>query len=154
MDKSWGKMNHIKLGKVAELYAKTEFLKRGFQVYSTEADDSGIDFVAIDSCDKVYKIQVKACRNNSYQYIKEKFFYKTGNFYIFYIRFVDDEDPDMYMISTNAWEKNLSAFVYHPYDNGQESDSEYGIQYSKKNCTEFEEYKIDKAFVNLLSNGN
>lgn len=150
MENFWSGLHHIVLGQIAECYAKIQFLQRNFEVYSTEADNVGVDFVAIDKKKNVFKIQVKACRNDNYQFVKEKNFYKEENYYVFYIRFVDGEDPDMYLIPTTAWAEKNNAFVYRPYNDGQKSEAEYGINYSKNNKNLFERYSVNNIFKDLL----
>ena len=45
---SWSNLNHMQLGKYAEYYAKMEFTSYGYDVYTSEVDDHGVDFVARD----------------------------------------------------------------------------------------------------------
>ena len=70
----WSGLHHIVLGRIAEMYATIEFLKRGFEIYTTEADNVGVDLLAIDNEKNTYMIQVKACRDGNYQFVKEKNF--------------------------------------------------------------------------------
>ena len=42
---NWSKLNHLQLGKYAEYYAKMEFASYGYEVYTSEVDDHGVDFV-------------------------------------------------------------------------------------------------------------
>ena len=149
MINSWSGLHHIVLGQIAECYAKIQFLQRGFEVYSTEADNVGFDFVAIDKKKNVYKIQVKACRNDNYQFVKEHNFYKNENYYVFYIRFIDGANPDMYLVPAAAWDDNNNAFVYHSYDD-KKSEAEYGINYSKTNKDLFNKYSVDKTFQDII----
>ncbi len=44
-DYDWGKLNHLQLGRYAEYFVKMEFTRHGFDVYSAEVDDKGIDLV-------------------------------------------------------------------------------------------------------------
>ena len=41
----WSCLNHLQVGKYAEYFVKMEFTMYGWQVYSTEVDNRGIDFV-------------------------------------------------------------------------------------------------------------
>ena len=45
-DTNWSKLNKLQLGRYAEYYAKMEFTSYGFEVYTSEVDDHGIDFIA------------------------------------------------------------------------------------------------------------
>lgn len=42
----WSELNHLQLGQYGEYYAKMEFTSYGYDVYTSEVDDHGVDFVA------------------------------------------------------------------------------------------------------------
>src|SRR3990170_2253645 len=42
---AWSELNSLQIGKYAEYFVKMEFTQYGFDVYSSEVDDRGIDFV-------------------------------------------------------------------------------------------------------------
>lgn len=50
----WSKLNRMQLGRYAEYYAKMEFSSYGFDVYTSEVDDHGVDFVAKPPRSHVY----------------------------------------------------------------------------------------------------
>ena len=41
----WSELSRLQLGRYAEYFVKMEFTLHGFDVYSAEVDDKGIDFV-------------------------------------------------------------------------------------------------------------
>jgi hypothetical protein len=41
----WSSLSHLQVGRYAEYFIKMEFTLHGFDVYSAEVDDKGIDFV-------------------------------------------------------------------------------------------------------------
>ena len=41
----WGNLNHLQIGKFAEYLAVMEFSIHGLDVYTSEVDDKGIDFI-------------------------------------------------------------------------------------------------------------
>ena len=43
---NWSELSHLQLGRYAEYYAKMEFASFGYDVYTSEVDDHGVDFVA------------------------------------------------------------------------------------------------------------
>ena len=45
MKTKWSNLNHLQLGKYSEYLVIMEFTRYGFDVYSAEVDDKGIDFV-------------------------------------------------------------------------------------------------------------
>ena len=42
----WSELSAMQLGRYAEYYAKMEFTSYGFDVYTSEVDDHGVDFIA------------------------------------------------------------------------------------------------------------
>ena len=44
--KNWSELSKQQIGRYAEYYAKMEFASYGFEVYTSEVDDHGVDFVA------------------------------------------------------------------------------------------------------------
>ena len=42
---NWSKLSSQQLGRYAEYYAMMEFSSHGCEVYSSEVDDHGVDFV-------------------------------------------------------------------------------------------------------------
>ena len=55
----WYELNQRQLGQYGEYYAKMEFASYGYDVYTSEVDDHGVDFVARDENGIKY-IQVAA----------------------------------------------------------------------------------------------
>ena len=55
----WAGLNRQQVGRYAEYFVKMEFTMHGFQVYSAEVDDRGIDFVARHEDGTFYEVQVK-----------------------------------------------------------------------------------------------
>ncbi|MFX0173516.1 MAG: hypothetical protein ACFE9L_16615 [Candidatus Hodarchaeota archaeon] len=62
----WDKLTHLQIGKYAEYLVKIEFTMCGFDVYSAEIDDKGIDFIIRRSPTKFFEIQVKSVRGYNY----------------------------------------------------------------------------------------
>jgi hypothetical protein len=59
---TWSRLNRLQLGKYAEYLAKMEFLLHGCDVYASEVDDHGIDFVVRTCAGRHYDVQVKSYR--------------------------------------------------------------------------------------------
>ncbi len=74
MDYTWKNLNHIQLGRYAEYFVKMEFTRKCFDVYSSEVDDRGIDFIVKIDDNKYFDIQVKSVRALNYIFFdKSKF---------------------------------------------------------------------------------
>ncbi len=58
----WSSLTTQQLGRYGEYMAKMEFARLGFDIYSPEVDDKGIDFVLRCGVDAFYDVQVKSLR--------------------------------------------------------------------------------------------
>lgn len=56
-------MNKQQVGAFTEYFVKMELTMYGFQVYGTEVDDRGIDFVARYEHGRFIEVQVKSLRS-------------------------------------------------------------------------------------------
>ncbi|WRO21021.1 DUF4365 domain-containing protein [Metallumcola ferriviriculae] len=65
----WSRLNKLQLGRYAEYYAKMEFASYGFEVYTSEVDDHGIDFIAKTKEGRFFEIQVKSVRQTNYVFM-------------------------------------------------------------------------------------
>ena len=87
----WSRLNHLQRGRYAEYYAKMEFTSYGYEVYTSEVDDHGVDFVVKEpSTNKFLEVQVKSLMDNGYIFISEsKMPTLSESRLICYIRFED-----------------------------------------------------------------
>ena len=137
-DLIWSKINHLQLGKIAEMYAQAEFLSYGFEIYDTIVDDRGIDFIARKD-GVFFEIQVKAVRNYNYTFIsKSKMMELSEKRLVCYMNFVDGNFPRIYIIPATAWKNADQVLLDKEYEN-MKSPAEWGIQNSRKN-----EHLLDK----------
>ena len=142
-------MSHLQLGRYAEYYAKMEFTSYGYDVYTSEVDDHGMDFVARDSKTGIfYEVQVKALqKSNSVIIPKDKFVIDNTHLLCF-LHFEDGKLPDVYIIPATVWSNPNAVFVDRNYDKpGQKSKPEWGINYAKKNVVVLEKYRAENYFM-------
>ena len=67
---NWSELSPLQLGRYAEYYAKMEFASYGYEVYTSEVDDHGVDFVVkVPGTAKFYEVQVKSVRDYGYVFI-------------------------------------------------------------------------------------
>jgi hypothetical protein len=78
---NWGCLNNLQLGKYAEYFVKMEFTLFGFEVYASEVDDRGIDFVVRKDEEIYYDIQVKSVRGLNYIFFPKDKFSPRSHFY-------------------------------------------------------------------------
>lgn len=131
----WSLLNTLQLWRYAEYYAKMEFASYGLEIYSSEVDDHGVDFIVKDKNGRFCEIQVKSLRNKGYVFVqKSKFDISNKNLYLTLLLFENGRVPDMFIIPSGVWEKPNEVFVDRNYDKpGQKSAPEYGINISLKN---------------------
>lgn len=48
MEKKWSELTTQQLGQIGEYYAKMEFISYGYEIYTPDIDDHGVDFIAKD----------------------------------------------------------------------------------------------------------
>ena len=72
-------MSHLQVGRFAEYLVKMELTQYGLDVYSSEVDDRGIDFIIRLSSSRYADIQVKAVRGLSYIFLPKRKFHPREN---------------------------------------------------------------------------
>ena len=150
----WSELSPLQLGRYAEYYAKMEFASYGYEVYNSEVDDHGVDFVVkVPETAKFYEVQVKSVRDYGYVFIsKSKMPVLTAHRLVCHIHFIDEQLPDVFVIPATAWAEPNSVFVERNYDKpGQKSSPEWGISLSKKNYCMLEPYKADVKLKEILN---
>lgn len=145
----WSKLNHLQLGRYAEYFTKMEFTSYGYEVYTSEVDDHGIDFVAQNPTTKeLFYVQVKSVRKHNYTYLKKDRVTLNKNFLVCLIYFTDDKLPDLYIFPSTVWENPNDVFVDREYNGIKyKSKPEWGINYSQKNSFILEAYRAEKFFT-------
>lgn len=127
-----------------------EFTRLGFDVYTSEVDDRGIDFVIRKSGDRYYDVQVKSIRYPSTTYIffpKDKFEARK-NLFAAVVLFLKDEEPYLYIIPATVWRKPDAIFVDHGYE-GKKSKPEWGLNLSQRNRHLLEKFVFSEAAKKL-----
>jgi hypothetical protein len=148
--KKWSKLNHLQLGKYAEYYSKMEFASYGLDVYTSEVDDHGIDFVAKTKDGQYLELQVKSVRQNNYTFMrKDKWNIDDKNAYLILLLFTDDRMPDVYMIPATSWKSPDLLLCDKDYI-GLKSKPEYGVNISKKNMPLLERFNIEKSIKSVI----
>lgn len=147
----WSKMNPLQLGRYGEYYAKMEFSSYGMDVYTSEVDDHGVDFVAKTKNGTFIEIQVKSVRVEKTQYVfmtKEHFNLDNDNLYLMLQLFEEDKLPLAYLIKASEWKNENELLRDRNYD-GLKSKPEYGINLSKKNKLLLQKYLLENIIVLL-----
>ena len=147
----WSVLNRMQLGEYAEYYTKMEFTSYGLDVYTSEVDDHGIDFIVKDKRKKFNEIQVKALREKGYTFMQqEKFDLSSKNLYLALLIFEENKLPNIYLVPTSAWKNENNMFVVRNYDMGQKSKPEYGISITNSNKELLEPYRFEIMIKDLM----
>lgn len=145
----WSKLNHMQLGRYAEYYSKMEFASYGFDIYTSEVDDHGIDFIAKSKDGRYLELQVKAVRQTNYIFMKkDKWNICDQNVYLILMLFADGKLPEVYLIPATAWRTPNTLLCDKDYE-GLKSAPEYGVNISKKNMPLLDLYKIETMIESI-----
>jgi hypothetical protein len=145
----WSRLNHLQVGRYAEYLAKMEFTRYGFQVYTAEVDDRGIDFVARHERGPFLEVQVKSIRGYNYVFFPKDKFPTAPTLWACVITFVDEKEPEMYLVPSGRWEQPDRCFVVREYE-GLKSKPEYGLNLSKRNMDLMSEFAFERS-INTLA---
>lgn len=139
----WEKLNSKQLGQYAEYYAKMEFASYGYDVYTSEVDDHGVDFVAKNlNTDEFYEVQVKSLFNSNYTYVKKDKIELDEYHLVCLLLFTNEKLPEVFIIPASSLKNRNGIFV----DHDDYEKPEWGINYSKKNLPLLDEYKAENFF--------
>jgi len=145
---NWKELNRQQVGAFSEYFVKMELTMFGFQVYSTEVDDRGIDFVARYENGPYVAIQVKSIRKKGYVFMQKDKFELSSNLYLALVILNNGIEPDLFLIPSVEWNSPNSLLVEHNYE-GKKSKPEWGINLSLKNLPLLEEYRFNSIVNNL-----
>jgi hypothetical protein len=143
----WSQLSKSQLGRYAEYFVKMEFTLYGFDVYSAEVDDKGIDFV-IRKEGRYYDVQVKSCRNLTYIFFPKDKFELRQNLLAAIVLFVDNEPPNLYLVSSTVWIEPNALFVSRDYE-GKKSKPEWGLNLSQRSLLLLHSYAFETVVGNL-----
>ncbi|MEW8994441.1 DUF4365 domain-containing protein [Clostridium sp.] len=150
-NKKWSELNGLQLGRYGEYFAKMEFASYGFDVYTSEVDDHGIDFVVKNKQGKFFEVQVKAIRIEKTGYVfmrKDKFSIEQDNLILMLLLFEDGMLPRSYLIHSKEWAVENDLFRNREYE-GLKSKPEYGLNISKKNMVLLDQYSFENIILNI-----
>lgn len=140
----WNSLNHLQVGRFGESFVKLELTRLGCDVYTSDVDDRGIDFIVRLDSSHYLDIQVKTVRGYSYVYAREASFPDAENLYLALVILQNDAQPQMFCIPRTRWRSPDQVFVYRAYTDAK-SPPEYGINLSAKNFRSLSEFSIDRV---------
>jgi hypothetical protein len=149
--RNWKHLNHLQVGKYAEYLVKIALVSYGLDVYSSEVDDRGIDFVKKDHR-TYFDIKVKSIRGRNYIFLPKSKFIPRENLFAAVAVFIEDEDPHLFLIPSD-WQRPNGLLVERDYE-GLPSPPEWGLNISGKNWPIFDNYRIEKVIANIKEASN
>lgn len=146
----WSSLNALQIGKYAEYYAKMEFTLYGFDVFTSEVDDKGIDFVAKIN-NQYFDVQVKSSRNNNYIFFHKDKFILRSNLLAAIVLFQDLKEPEILLVPSLDWKEPNSLLVSRDYE-GKKSKPEWGFSITKNNRELLTRYQFGKVVKGIINN--
>ncbi len=144
----WSRLNRQQVGTYTEYFVKMEFTMHGFQVYTTEVDDRGIDFVARFENNPFIEIQVKSVRSRGYVFMQKDKFKLDKHLYLALGLLNEYEPPSLFLIPSVVWRRPNKVFVSRDYQK-LKSRPEWGLNVSKRNSRFLDPYKFESAVEEL-----
>jgi hypothetical protein len=97
----WAELTRLQTGRYGEYFAKMALVRAGFDVFSPEVDDKGIDFVlrADGDTPSYYDVQVKTVRSrNTYVFMRKEKFRLRPNLLLALVVLDGGSEPEIYLI--------------------------------------------------------
>jgi hypothetical protein len=141
---TWANLNHLQAGKYGEYFAKVALVRSGFDVFSPEVDDKGVDLVLRIAGDppRYHDVHVKTVRSRTtYVFMRKDKFRPTPNLLLALIILNDSGGPEMYLIPSSAWRDARPPFVGYDYD-GKRSAPEYGLRLTPSAMAALEPFRF------------
>ena len=149
---NWKPLNNQQVGSYVEYFVKMELTMYGFEVYTTEVDDRGIDFVARRGRGPFIEVQVKSLRKYGYVFMQKTRFELREHVYLALALMLEGELPRLYLIPATTWLVPNEVFVDRTYD-GLKSKPEWGINISGKNMPAIEQFSFETT-IERISHAN
>jgi len=140
------RLNGLQPGKYAEYFVKMEFTLYGFQVYTAEVDDRGIDFVARHDNGLFFEVQVKSIFKTSYIFFTKDKFILPESLLAAIVVFVQEQSPILYLVPSTVWKEPNPVFSCRDYE-GKKSKPEWGFSLTQKYNALIQPYEFDKSIA-------
>ena len=125
------------------------FILEGFEVYYTEYDDRGVDFIVRDKKEIFYEVQVKTTGTTVNPFIYEEKFGKSDTFLFCAVRVEEGEPPSIYLAKGSDWDKDIQCLRYNP--SGGKAGSYFEMSFAKKYQSELAELEFQNSIKTLTA---
>jgi hypothetical protein len=142
----WSQLTKPQVGKYGEYFVKMELTLAGFDVYTSEVDDKGIDFIARRNKEAFVEIQVKTIRKFGYIFMKKSIFALAENKFLVVALLIDHCSPELFVVPSLCWQSPDALLADRDYKgkskDGKDlkSDPEWGLNLSGNNMKMFAKY--------------
>jgi hypothetical protein len=126
-----------------------EMTLHGLEVYSSEVDDRGIDFVARTCKGVLYEIQVKSALKTDYIFFQKDKFVLRPSLLAAIVLLSEGFPPRLYIIPSTAWSAPNGLLVSRDYE-GKKSRPEWGLKLGKKYLPLLEQYDFERTSPGLF----
>lgn len=148
----WSSLNTQQVGTFFEYFMKMELTMFGFEVFTSEVDDRGIDFIARRPGGRFLEVQAKALRAPGYVFLRKAHFKPSETRYVALGMLLEGKAPNAYLIPSTVWESPNQIFVSRDYDKpDQTSEPEWGINVSAKNLLELQQFALEPMLDQLAT---
>jgi hypothetical protein len=149
--KSCRGLNNIQKGSFGVAYSKMAFTLEGFEVYNSEYDDRGVDFVIQSKSSQFFLVQVKSTiDDNANPFIKKNKFQVSENFVFCVVRIIDGKEPILYIARGSDWkEKSKKCDCLHYNQKGGESGPYYEIRFASKYKNQLKNFEFQTYIKKL-----
>jgi hypothetical protein len=144
---SYKHLNTIQKGSFAEAYAKMAFTLEGFEVYTAEYDDRGVDFVIRNDKGRYFSVQVKATGKSASPFIYAERFEMSPEFLLCAVRLVEAEIPKLYLACGTDWNEGKECLHFNP--SGGNAGAYYEMRFSKKFSESLERHRFENYVQRL-----
>ena len=143
----WSLLNSLQLGRYSEYFAKMEFTLNGFDVFTSEVDNKGVDFI-VKLNNQYFEVQVKSARDNNYIFFPKDKFELKQNLLATIILFQDFHNPEIFLIPSLEWQSPNTLLVSRDYE-GKKSKPEWGFSRTIKNRDLLLNYQFNRVIEQI-----
>lgn len=141
-------LNNIQKGSFAEAYAKMAFTLEGFEVYTTDYDDRGIDFIVRAPVgDRYLRVQVKSTDGSANPFVYSEKFEETPEFLVCAVRLVEGQVPQVYLARGTDWKQEMDCLHFNP--EGGRAGAYYEFRFARKYSESMERHKFENYVEQL-----
>jgi hypothetical protein len=150
---AWGSLTKQQVGRYGEYFVKMELTMFGFEVYSSEVDERGVDFIARRRDSHFIEVQVKSLRVKSlgepnYVFMHKSKFALGSDRFLALVLLRDGKSPDFFLIPSTAWQEGGKIFASRDYE-GLKSRPEWGLRVSRRSMPILENYRFECTLARM-----